>query len=408
LKAPKIVLVINAGSSSIKFMVFSMADEKMLARGIVERIGLPEPRIRFIRHDGRRVDEEVEVRNHDDAMQLICAKLVHPEQGVLKDISEVEAVGHRVVHGGEKYHDSTLVTEEVKASIREYAQLAPLHNPPNLKGIQAVESVLRGVPNVAVFDTAFHHSLSPGAYLYAIPYDYYEKYGVRKYGFHGTSHKYVAQAAADFLGGDLSRLKLITCHLGNGASVTAVERGRVIDTSMGMTPLAGLVMGTRCGDIDPGVVLYLIRQGMSADEVDRLLNKKSGLLGVAGIGSSDMRDVIQAAEDGNEKARRAIWMFVHRLVSYIGAYYTILHGADAVVFTGGIGENSPYIRERVVREIAVLGCRLDEEKNRQAVGVSAVISTSDSTLKAVVVPTNEELMIARETVRVLTAAGGTA
>lgn len=406
MKRPRIVLVINAGSSSIKFMVFSMEDEKMLARGIVERIALPAPRLKFVRHDGRHVDEEVSIGSHDEAMRLICDTLVDPDRGVLKSIAEVEAVGHRVVHGGEKYHDSTLITEEVKASIREFSVLAPLHNPPNLKGIEAVESVLPGVPNVAVFDTAFHHSLPPAAYLYAIPYEYYEKFGVRKYGFHGTSHKYVALATADYLGTGLDRLRMITCHLGNGASVTAVSQGRVVETSMGMTPLAGLVMGTRCGDIDPGVVLYLVRQGMSADEVDRLLNKKSGLLGVAGIGSSDMRDVIAAAEKGHEKASRAIWMFVHRLVSYIGAYYAVLGGADVLVFTGGIGENSPYIRERVIRNLEVLGCALDAAKNEQAVGRPAVISTENSRLKAVVMPTNEELMIARETVAVITAQSG--
>ncbi|HIE10297.1 MAG TPA: acetate kinase [Kiritimatiellae bacterium] len=405
MKRPEIVLVINAGSSSIKFMVFSMADEMMLARGIVERIGLPAPRLRFVRHDGRRVDEEVSVGSHGEAMRLICETLVDAARGVLKNIAEVEAVGHRVVHGGEKYHDSTLITEEVKTSIREFSVLAPLHNPPNLKGIEAVESVLPGIPNVAVFDTAFHHSLPPAAYLYAIPYDYYEKFGVRKYGFHGTSHKYVATATAEYLGTRLDRLKMITCHLGNGASVAAVSEGKVVETSMGMTPLAGLVMGTRCGDIDPGVVLYLVRRGMSPDEVDRLLNKKSGLLGVAGIGSSDMRDVIVAAEKGSEKASRAIWMFVHRLVSYIGAYHAVLEGAHVLVFTGGIGENSSYIRERVVRKLEVLGCVLDAEENERAVGRPGVISTANSQLKAVVMPTNEELMIARETVAVVTGAG---
>lgn len=405
MKKTKIVLVVNAGSSSIKFMVFSMADEKMLARGIVERIGLPEPRVRMSRHDGLEVDEEVAIQTHDDAMQLICRKLVDPDQGVLSDISEIDAVGHRVVHGGERYHDSTLITEDVKQSIQDFAQLAPLHNPPNLKGILAVEAVLPGVPNVAVFDTAFHHSMPPAAYLYAIPYNYYEKYGIRKYGFHGTSHKYVTYATAEFLGEDVNRLKLITCHLGNGASITAVSRGKVVDTSMGMTPLAGLVMGTRCGDIDPGVVLHLIRRGMSADEVDHLLNKESGLLGVAGIGSSDMRDVIEAAESGNGKAQRAIWMFVYRLVSYIGAYYTILAGADVVVFTGGIGENSPYIREKVVNELGCLGCYLDSAQNAAAVSRPAIISTPESRLRAVVMPTNEELMIARETARIVAAGG---
>lgn len=395
------ILVINAGSSSLKFMLFAMENEQMLAKGIVERIGLKDPRLHYRRYDGRELREDVSVTNHREALEIVCQKLIDPEYGVLSSLREVHAIGHRVVHGGERFHDSSLINEEVKQSIRECAVLAPLHNPPNLGGIEACEYVFPGVPNVAVFDTAFHHSMSPASYLYAIPYEYYERYGIRKYGFHGTSHKYVAHATAKFLGKPLSDLKLITCHLGNGASITAVERGKSIDTSMGMTPLSGLVMGTRCGDIDPGVVLYLVRQGLSADEIDHLLNKKSGLLGVAGIGSSDMRDVIHAAETGNEQAKRALWMFVHRLVSYIGAYFTILGGAHAVVFTGGIGENSAYIRARVVAKLSCLGCYLDESVNHDAIGQPAIISTPESTLQAVVMPTNEELMIARETVRVL-------
>jgi acetate kinase len=294
------------------------------------------------------------------------------------------------------------VTSEVKNNIRECISLAPLHNPPNLGGIDACERAFKNTPNVAVFDTAFHHSMPASSYLYAIPYDYYEKFGIRKYGFHGTSHKFVSYATADLLGKPLGELKLITAHMGNGASITAVDRGNVLDTSMGMTPLNGLVMGTRCGDIDPAVVLYLVRRGMSADDIDRLLNKCSGLLGVSGIGSGDMRDNIVAAEGGNMQAQRAIRMFIHRLVSYIGSYYTILEGADAVVFTGGIGENSAYIRERTIRKLDCLGCFLDEEKNNQVAGQPAIISTPESKLKAIVMPTNEELMIARETVRLLT------
>lgn len=395
------ILVINAGSSSLKFMMFNMKKEQMLAKGIVERIGLSEPTLRYQRYDGRELREAETLRNHDDALKLVCEKLVDPEYGVLTSLADVEAIGHRVVHGGEKFHDSTLITDEVKQSIRDCAELAPLHNPPNLGGIEACERVFPGVPNIAVFDTAFHHSMPPASYLYAIPYEYYEKYGIRKYGFHGTSHKFVAQATAKFLGKPLSDLKLITCHLGNGASIAAVERGKSIDTSMGMTPLNGLVMGTRCGDIDPAVVLYLVRQGLSADDVDKLLNKKSGLLGVAGIGSSDMRDIIGAAEHGNDQAKRALWMFVHRLVSYIGSYHTILGGADAIVFTGGIGENSAYIRARVVAKLACLGCYLDEAVNHDVVARPAIVSTKESTLMAVVMPTNEELMIARETLRLL-------
>ena len=400
---PENILVINAGSSSLKFTMFGMLEEKIRAKGIVERIGLREPYLRYERFDGRCLKEAAKITNHDEALRLVCKKLVVPDYGVLDSLKQVEVIGHRVVHGGEKFHDSTVVTDEVKDIIRECATLAPLHNPPNLGGIEACERVFPGIPNVAVFDTAFHHSMPPAAYLYAIPYEFYEKYGIRKYGFHGTSHKFVSQATAEFLGKPIEQLKLITCHLGNGASIAAVDHGKSIETSMGMTPLNGLVMGTRCGDIDPAIVLYLVRQGMSADEIDKLLNKKSGLLGVGGIGSGDMRDIIAAAEGGNDQAHRALWMFVHRLVLYIGSYFTILGGADAVVFTGGVGENSAYIRKRVVAELACLGCFLDEAKNHETAGQAAVISHSKSSLKAVVMPTNEELMIARESLKMFKA-----
>jgi len=400
--APLNVLVINAGSSSLKFTMFSMDHEKVLARGIVERIGQNEPFLKYERHDGTVFKEQALISTHDEALRLICNRLIDQETGVLKSLDEVEAIGHRVVHGGETFHDSVIITDPVKHTIRECFGLAPLHNPPNLGAIEACERVFKNIPGVAVFDTAFHHGMPPSSYLYAIPYDYYMKYGIRKYGFHGTSHKFVAYATASLLGKPLAELKLITAHLGNGASITAVERGNVLDTSMGMTPLNGLVMGTRCGDIDPAVVLYLSRRGMTPDEIDKLLNKCSGLLGVSGIGSGDMRDNIAAAEGGNVQAQRAIRMFVQRLVSYIGSYHTILGGADAVVFTGGIGENSVAIREQVVERLACLGCILDPLKNMNAVGKPAIISTPESVLKAIVMPTNEELMIARETVRLLT------
>ena len=401
-RAPVNVLIVNAGSSSLKFTMYAMDKEKFLARGIVERIGLNEPFLKYERYDGKAFKEQALVSTHEEALELVCAKLVDPEVGVLSSLMDVEAIGHRVVHGGENFHDSVIITNEVKNNIRECSNLAPLHNPPNLGGIEACEQVFEDVPNVAVFDTAFHHSMPASSYLYAIPYEYYEKYGIRKYGFHGTSHKFVSYATADLLGAPLGELKLITAHLGNGASITAVERGNVLDTSMGMTPLNGLVMGTRCGDIDPAVVLYLARRGMTPDDIDRLLNKCSGLLGVSGIGSGDMRDNIAAAEAGNLQAQRALRMFNQRLVTYIGSYFTLLGGADAVVFTGGIGENSAYIREQVVQKLGCLGCHLDMEKNKQTMGRPAIISTPDSKLKAIVMPTNEELMIARETVRLLT------
>ncbi len=401
-RAPVNVLVVNAGSSSLKFTMYAMDKEKFLARGIVERIGMNEPFLKYERYDGKSFKEQALVSTHEEALELVCAKLVDPETGVLNSLMDVEAIGHRVVHGGENFHDSVIVTNEVKNNIRECASLAPLHNPPNLGGIEACQLVFEDVPNVAVFDTAFHHSMPASSYLYAIPYEYYEKFGIRKYGFHGTSHKFVSYATADMLGSPLGELKLITAHLGNGASITAVERGNVLDTSMGMTPLNGLVMGTRCGDIDPAVVLYLARRGMTPDDIDRLLNKCSGLMGVSGIGSGDMRDNIAAAEAGNMQAQRALRMFVQRLVSYIGSYFTILGGADAVVFTGGIGENSAYIREEVVKKLDCLGCYLDVEKNKHTFGRPAIISTPESKLKAIVMPTNEELMIARETVKLLT------
>jgi acetate kinase len=394
------VLVINAGSSSLKFTMYRMSGEQMLAKGMIERIGMEKPQLKYERHDGLKINELVAVGNHDDALRLVCEKLVDPNCGVLRSLADVQAIGHRVVHGGEKCHDSVRVTEAIAENIRECFALAPLHNPPNLGAIEACERVFPGVTNVAVFDTAFHSSMPAESYLFAIPYEYYTKLGIRKYGFHGTSHKYVTYATADFLGKPVYSLRLITCHLGNGCSVAAVNSGNVLDTSMGMTPLMGLVMGTRCGDIDPAVVLHLIKQGMTADEVDAMLNKKSGLLGVAGLGTSDMRDIISAVESGHTRAKQALEMFIHRLVFYIGAYHTLLGGADAVVFTGGIGENSAYIRGRIIPRLNAIGCHLDPEKN-QVMGKAAIVSTVDSAVQAIVMPTNEELMIARETVRVI-------
>ncbi len=394
------VLVVNAGSSSLKFTFFRMSREEMMAKGIVERIGLKDPHLVYKRRDGVQVEEDAPVTNHDDALRLICGKLVDPAVGVVASLSEVEAIGHRVVHGAEKFRDSVRIDGEVRAAIHLCSTLAPLHNPPNLGGVEACERAFPGVANVAVFDTAFHQTMAPEAYLYAVPYKLYEDYGIRKYGFHGTSHKFVAGAAAEFLNRPLHSLKLITCHLGNGCSAAAVRFGRVIDTSMGMTPLMGLVMGTRCGDIDPGVLFHLLKKGMTVDDLDTLLNKKSGLRGVAEIGSGDMRDILAAREAGTGRAASAFAMFVHRLVFYIGGYHGLLDGADALVFTGGIGENSVPVRAAVIARLAGLGCRLDAARNQAARG-AAEVSTDDSTLKAIVIPTNEELMIARETVRVL-------
>ncbi len=395
------VLVINAGSSSLKFTMFRMTGRKMLAKGIVERIGLAKPNLQYETSNGHRFQQQVDVNTSNDALTLICEKLVDPEVGVLEDLSEVEAIGHRVVHGGERFTNPVIVNPEVKNIIRMCASLAPLHNPPNLGGIEACERVFPGTPNVAVFDTAFHQTMPPSSYLFAVPYELYEKHGIRKYGFHGTSHKYIYLRTSDYLSIPADKIKLITCHLGNGCSITAIDGGKVIDTSMGLTPLMGLVMGTRCGDIDAGVLLYLLRDnGMSLEQVDTMLNKRSGLLGVSGIGSSDMRDILSATEEGVDRAEKALKMFVQRLVFYIGAYNTLLSGADAVVFTGGIGENCPSVRADIIEKLGVIGCCLDAETNDQP-KVSGTISTSDSRVKALVLPTNEELMIALESTHVL-------
>ena len=396
------VLVVNAGSSSLKLTLFSMTGERLLAKGMVERIGLAGPALVYERAGDEPRREPVAVAGHDEALARICAELVNPKSGVIPSLAAVEAVGHRVVHGGERFRDSCRVTPDVKLGIRACEALAPLHNPANLGGIEACERAFPAAPQVAVFDTAFHHSMPPESFLYAMPRRYYEQQGVRKYGFHGTSHRFAAGAASRLLGAPLSALRLITCHLGNGSSITAVQAGEVLDTSMGMTPLGGLVMGTRGGDIDPGAILYLLRERATVDELDRVLNRESGMLALAG--SSDMRDAIASAERGEERAAVAIRAYVHRLVHYIGAYFALMGGADAIVFTGGVGENSSYIRERVLERLGCIGCRLDPDANRVARG-EVRISAAASPVAALVIPANEELMIARETVRVL---GGTA
>ncbi len=397
------ILVVNAGSSSLKFTLFNMAggENSVLASGQVERIGSDSPNLIYKRPDGFKSEEVIQISNHGEALSEIRKKLVDPQVGVLKNLSEVSAIGHRVLHGGEKVTQPVLITPEVKDIIRECFPLGPLHNPANLTGIEACEKDFPGVPNVGVFDTQFHQTMPPEAYLYAIPYDYYKKFGIRKYGFHGTSHHYVTLSTAEFLGKKLEETTIITCHLGNGCSMAAVKNGKVIDTTMGLTPLEGLMMGTRSGDLDPAAVLRLIELGHSREEVDKILNKKSGLLGIGGINSGDMRDMINAAAEGNSQAELAIRMFVRRVVKYIGAYYVLLGGAEALVFTGGIGEYSVPIRQRVMEGIEALNIRLDKEKNGACFGKKGIISTDDSAWKAIVMPTNEELMIALSTMRVL-------
>ena len=398
------ILVINSGSSSLKFMLFSMATETMLAKGLVERIGTPNANLVYQRDGESKSSQGISAENHGKALAMACKMLSDPETGVLKSLKEVNAIGHRVVHGAEFFSDAVIVTEDVKASIKQCADLAPLHNPANLDGIVACETVFPNVPNVVVFDTAFHQSMPKHAFMYALPQRYYEEYRIRKYGFHGTSHKFVASAAAEYLKKPLEELSLITCHLGNGSSIAAVKGGRVLDTTMGLTPLPGVIMGTRCGDIDPAIIFFLARKGMSIDAIDNALNKESGLLGINGLESGDMRDTVNAAAQGKAAAENALNMFGHRAALYIGGYYTLLGGADAVIFTGGIGENSAPARRSIISRLEALGCKLDDAKNKAVTGALGVISTDASKLPAIVIPTNEELMIARDTFRLLASA----
>ena len=398
------ILVINSGSSSLKFTLFEMegGSNTVIASGLVERVGTPTPNLIIKRPDGFKFEESPEgVKNHSDGLRAVCAKLVDPQIGVLKSLSEVKAIGHRVLHGGEKVTAPVKVDEAVKDIIRECIPLGPLHNPANLSGIEACEEIFAGVPNVAVFDTQFHQTMPPEAYLYAIPMEFYKKYGIRKYGFHGTSHRFVTLSTAEFLGKKPEDVTIITCHLGNGCSMAAVKNGKVIDTTMGLTPLEGLMMGTRSGDMDPAAVLRMVEVGNTAKEVDTILNKKSGLLAIGGIGSGDMRDIVNAADSGNKDAALALKMFIRRIVKYIGSYFVLLGGADAIVFTGGIGEHSIPERKAILDGIACLGIKCDDAKNKDCFGKAGVISTDDSSWKAIVMPTNEELMIALETVKTL-------
>ncbi len=396
------VLVINAGSSSMKFTLFEMDNETVLAKGVVERLGTESANLIYKRPNGSGKEEVLKGSpNHVEALKAICEKLVDPNIGVLKSMTEIGAFGHRVVQGGERISQPSLLNDEIKQIIRDCFPLAPLHNPANLAGIEACEVNFPGVPNVGVFDTEFHQTMPPQAFLYAIPYELYTRYAIRRYGFHGPSHNYVARATGAYLDVPWTSLKLITCHLGNGCSITAISNGHVIDTSMGMTPLEGLMMGTRCGDIDPAVVLRLLELGKTPAEIDKMFNKESGLLGVAGINSFDMRDIIAAEKRGDQQAQLARRMFTRRVVKYIGAYYALLGGADAIVFTGGIGEWSQYAREKIVSKLGGFGVKLDIDVNNACAGKAAVISTADSLCKVLVMPTDEELMIARNTIDTL-------
>jgi acetate kinase len=399
------VLVINSGSSSLKFMLFSMSTETMMAKGLVERIGTPNANLVYQRDGEGKTQQGIAAENHGKALAMACKMLVDPDRGVLKSLKDVNAIGHRVVHGAEHFSDSAIITEDAKACIKECTDLAPLHNPANLDGIVACETVFPNVPNVVVFDTAFHQTMPKHAFMYALPQKYYDEYRIRKYGFHGTSHKFVMQAAAEYLKKPVEALNLITCHLGNGSSIAAIKGGKVLDTTMGLTPLPGIIMGTRCGDIDPAIIFFLARKGMSIDEIDNVLNKQSGLLGVNGLDSGDMRDTVNAAAQGKAAAQNALDMFGHRAALYIGGYFTLLGGADAVIFTGGIGENSFPARRAILSRLEAIGCKLDDAKNKAVFGTLGVVSADSSKLPAIVIPTNEELMIARETFRLLTNAG---
>ena len=391
------VLVLNCGSSSLKYQLIDMENEAVLCIGLVERIGI-EGSILTQKKDGVEGKYIVEqpMKDHQDAIKLVLAGVQDSVYGGVKDMSEIDAVGHRVVHGGEKFASSVVITDEVEEAIKACNDLAPLHNPANLMGIDAMKTILPGVPNVAVFDTAFHQTMGPEAYLYGVPHRLYDEYGVRRYGFHGTSHKYVSQRAAEMLWKNIEDLKIITCHLGNGASLAAVKNGKVIDTSMGLTPLEGLIMGTRCGDIDPAIIPFMMRkEGLDADGVDNLMNKESGVYGMTGI-SSDFRDIEAAAAKGDQKAIDALNAYHTRVAKYIGSYAAEMNGVDAIVFTAGLGENGIDNRMAIASNMEYLGVKMDAEANNVR-GKETVISAADSKVKVLLIPTNEELMIARDT-----------
>jgi acetate kinase len=390
------VLVINAGSSSLKYQLIDMSTESPLAIGLCERIGIKDSIITQKRFDGKKLEKTTDFPNHKIAMEEVVKALTDPEFGVIKDMSEINAVGHRVVHGGEKFTSSALINADVEKSIRDCFELAPLHNPPNMMGITACEELMPGIPMVAVFDTAFHMTIPKYAYMYALPYDMYEKHGIRKYGFHGTSHMYVARRAAAMLGKPESETKIITCHLGNGSSITAVKGGKSVETTMGFTPLEGVCMGTRCGSIDPAVVPFMMeKEGLSTRDVDTLMNKKSGVLGISGI-SNDFRDLDEAAAKGSDRAELALEVFAYKIKKVIGEYSAVLDDPDAIVFTAGIGENSASIRKRILSGLENFGVKIDEEKNKIR-GQEIDIATPDSKVRVLVIPTNEELTIARDT-----------
>ncbi len=392
------VLVINCGSSSLKYQLINSDSEEVLAKGLCERIGINGSAITHQPEGGEKVTTEVEMQNHTQAVQYVIEKLTDKEVGVITSLEEIDAVGHRVVHGGEKFASSVVITDEIVKAIEECNDLAPLHNPANLIGINSCKEIMPSVPMVAVFDTAFHQTMPKKAFLYGLPYEYYDKYKVRRYGFHGTSHDFVSNRAAQMLGKKREDMNIVVCHLGNGASVSAVKAGKSVDTSMGLTPLEGLIMGTRSGDMDPAIITYLSeKENITAKEVIDICNKKSGMLGLSNGVSSDFRDLAAAEEAGNEYAKDALETYAYRVAKYIGAYAIGMQGLDAVVFTAGVGENNTILRSRISAYLSIFDTKIDEDKNSIR-GEEMIISTEDSKVKVMVIPTNEELAIARETV----------
>ena len=393
------VLVINCGSSSLKYQLIDSETEVALAVGLCERIGI-DGRLNHTPNGGEKVVIEQAMPDHEVAIRMVLDALTNENYGVIKNLDEIDAIGHRLVHGGEKFTKSVIIDDEVIAGVEECSPLAPLHNPANLIGVRACQAIMPGVPNIGVFDTAFHQTMEPVAYMYGLPYEYYEKYKVRRYGFHGTSHSFVSKRAIQMLNLDPDNSKIIVCHLGNGSSISAVKNGKVVDTSMGMTPMEGLVMGTRCGDMDPTIVEYLAHSlNKSLEEVMVILNKKSGVLGISGV-SSDFRDLDKASNEGNESAKLAVEVFSYRTAKYIGSYIAAMNGVDAIVFTAGLGENNIVVREQILDHFGYMGITLDKEAN-QIRGEEKIISTPDSKVTVAVIPTNEELAIAHETVALL-------
>lgn len=394
------ILVLNNGSSSVKYKLIDSDTKAVLAEGGVEKIGLPDSFLKFKKPDGSKEVIEVSMPDHKEAIRQVFKVLTDPKNGAIKCVEEIDAVGHRVVHGMEYFNKSVLITPDVIEKIKECYPVAPLHNPANIIGIEAVTELLPTTPQAAVFDTAFHQTMPAKAYMYALPYEYYEKYGIRRYGFHGTSHRYVSKRVCEFLGVDAAKQKIITCHIGNGGSIAAIDGGKCVDTSMGLTPTEGLMMGTRVGDVDPGALVYLMeRLNIGAEQLQEIIQKKSGVKGVSGI-SNDMRDIEAAIAEGNERAKVALDMYEYRILKYIGAYAAVLDGVDIIVFTAGVGENQCDLRERICKHLGYLGVTFDDEANKVR-GEEVVISAPDSKVKVVVIPTDEELVIAEDTAQLV-------